>query len=374
MCIKFKRYKIVIESIIMLKNKALLLTLSFVPFVLAACGGGDSSNNTNSKPNNTQSDTFANGESKLFEYDVNFEEEVMDVNKSEWSIKSDILHEKTENPIFYSYYVTEKDGLYIPETEQTYNPDRGIRDSFIHSMTPTEWVMTPYNQTGLKDLKFTSIVKEVDLQGQRIADQLSPSFASMYEFNVANELKDINPNALSSKLGSAQDKFGKGAKCIQVQKYTSNQVFFEFEPNISYEIPLVTNLQNWADQQLIRGNTSLAVPQIETWGQIKIGSLVLDGINYPVTSQPSNYAFALEYKSKVYAAIPQKPEWSRDEYEKYLQIEFKSSAWFERLVNEFGNAKAEQFIQLSVNKMKNQCDYYNTESAKNIDNLLNKIN
>ncbi len=208
----------------MLKNK--FVVLAMLPFMLSACGGGSSSSSS-TNTNENRAEVFSNGESKLFTYgvDLDFEQESIGFDKSEWSIQKGILHEKTKKPIFYAHYVTEKDGLYIPETEQTYNADRGIRDSFIHSMSSTKWVTTPYNKAGYKNLKFTKTLQEIDLQGLRVVDQFVPALLSMYEFEVSNGLEISDLNTLSSQLVNTSDTFPKGAKCIQTKTITSNEVF-----------------------------------------------------------------------------------------------------------------------------------------------------
>ncbi|MFC3170518.1 hypothetical protein ACFOGQ_00600 [Acinetobacter vivianii] len=200
----------------MLKIK--FVVLAMLPLMLSACGGGgsSSSNDSNSNSNNSNSnevkaELFPNGEAKLFRYsvDIDYEQEKLDFDKSEWNIEKGILLEKTKNPIFYNHYVTETNGLYVPETEQSYRADRGIRDSFIHSMTSTTWVTSPYNQAGFNDLKFTQKVKEIDLQGVRIVGQFAPALISMYEFEVNNG-GSPDMGAVSSQLVKISDKFPKG--------------------------------------------------------------------------------------------------------------------------------------------------------------------
>ncbi|MCU4388067.1 hypothetical protein KTH40_10695 [Acinetobacter haemolyticus] len=281
------------------------------------------------------------------------------------------MHEKTENPIYPSYYVTEKDGLYIPETEQTYDADRGIRDSFIHSMNSTKWVTTPYNEAGYKDLKFTRTLQEIDLQGLRVVDQFVPALISMYEFEISNGLQTPDLNTLSSQLVNTSDIFLKGAKCIQIKKITSNQVFFEFEPNQWYEIPNANTLQDWANYEWNEGTTSNPVPYTEMWGKIKIGSLLLDNINTPSTSE--NYKFALEYQSKVYQAFPQQNLWDNEQFIKYIKDEFKQTEWFNNVVIPLGKEKTDKFMALMEGKIRSQCDYYNAEAAKTMDSVLSKV-
>ncbi|OBY73379.1 hypothetical protein [Acinetobacter gyllenbergii] len=362
----------------MLKNK--FIVLAILPFMLSACGGGSSSNNgsnsnsnnSSTNPNEVKPELFSNGEAKLFSYSINidYDQESLDSDKSEWKIQNGILLEKTKAPIFYNHYITEENGLYIPETEQTYNADRGIRDSFIHSMTPTTWVTSPYNQAGFKDLKYTQKVKEIDLQGLRIVDQFAPALISMYEFEVNNELGTPDLDAISDQLVKTLDRFPKGAKCIQTQAFSSNKFFFEFGPNASFEVPDARVLQDWANQELNANRTTQAVPDVEVWGGIKIGSL-LNRNDDP--SAPEYYHFALEYQSKVYQAFPQKPEWTTDEFVEDLKKQFRETEWFKSVVIPLGKAKEDQFMASVDAKMHNQCNYYNAEAAKSIDSVLSKV-
>ncbi|WP_436873197.1 hypothetical protein [Acinetobacter haemolyticus] len=354
----------------MLKNE--FVVLAMLPFMLSACGGGSSSSSS-TNTNENRAEVFSNGESKLFTYevDLDFEQESIGFDKSEWSIQKGILHEKTKKPIFYAHYVTEKDGLYIPETEQTYNADRGIRDSFIHSMSSTKWVTTPYNKAGYKNLKFTKTLQEIDLQGLRVVDQFVPALLSMYEFEVSNGLEISDLNTLSSQLVNTSDTFPKGAKCIQTKTITSNEVFFEFEPDYWYEIPNARTLQDWANYELNEGTISNPVPYTETWGGIKIGSLLLDNISAPSTSE--NYKFALEYQSKVYQAFPQQRLWDNGEYIEYIKNEFMKIEWFNNVVIPLGKEKTDNFMALVDKKMRSQCNYYNAEAAKSVDSVLSKV-
>ncbi|MCH7355085.1 hypothetical protein MMP61_05765 [Acinetobacter sp. NIPH 1958] len=363
----------------MLKNK--FLALSIISVMLSACGGGDGSsssgnstssgNNSSSNSNEVKAELFPNGEAKLFSYtiDIDYGQDSLDSDKSEWNIQKGILLEKTKNPIFYNHYVTQKDGLYIPETEQTYNAVQGIRDSFIHSMSSTTWVTSPYNQAGFKDLKLTQKVKEIDLQGLRIVDQFAPALISMHEFEVKNG-GSPNLGAIPSQLVNMVDTFPRGAKCVQVQGISSNQLFFEFGADGSYEIPNARILQDWADQEFKAGKTAQAVPDIEVWGKIKIGSL-LDKNDNP--SEPKYYQFALEYQGKVYQAFPQQPEWTSDELVEELKSQFRKTAWFQNVVVPLGKAKEDQFMASVEAKMRSQCNYYNAEAAKSVDSVLSKV-
>jgi len=360
----------------MLKIK--FVVLAMLPLMLSACGGGgsSSSNDSNSNSNNSNSnevkaELFPNGEAKLFRYsvDIDYEQEKLDFDKSEWNIEKGILLEKTKNPIFYNHYVTETNGLYVPETEQSYRADRGIRDSFIHSMTSTTWVTSPYNQAGFNDLKFTQKMKEIDLQGVRIVDQFAPALISMYEFEVNNG-GSPDMGAVSSQLVKLSDKFPKGAKCIQTQAFSSNQFFFEFEPNTSFEVLDAKVLQDWADKVYDAGYTKQTVPDVEVWGKIKIGSL-LEHNDDP--SAPEYYQFALEYQGKVYHTYPQKPEWNTDEFVEDLKKQFRDTEWFKSVVVPLGKTKEDQFMASVDAKMRSQCDYYNAEAAKSMDSVLSKV-
>lgn len=363
----------------MLKIK--FVVLAMLPLMLSACGGGgssssstgsNSSSNNNSNSNEVKAELFSNGDAKLFSYsiDIDYDQEKLNFDKSELTIQKAILLEKTKNPIFYNHYVTQKDGLYVPETEQSYDANRGIRDSFIHSMTPTTWVTSPYNQAGFKDLKFTRKVQEIDLQGLRVVDQFAPALISMYEFEVNNGGGSPALDAVSSQLVKLTDQFPKGAKCIQTQAFSSNQMFFEFEPDTSFEIPNARILQDWADQELTANRTTQAVPDVELWGKVKIGSLLSRNDD---PSAPDYYNFALEYQGKVYHAFPQKPEWKTAEFVENLKKQFRESAWFKGVVSPLGKVKEDQFMALVDAKMRSQCDYYNAEAAKSMDSVLSKV-
>ncbi len=106
-------------------------------------------------------------------------------------------------------------------------------------------------------------------------------------------------------------------------------------------------------------------------GGIKIGSLLLDNISAPSTSE--NYKFALEYQSKVYQAFPQQRLWDNGEYIEYIKNEFMKTEWFNNVVIPLGKEKTDNFMALVDKKMRSQCNYYNAEAAKSVDSVLSKV-
>ncbi|WP_445116759.1 hypothetical protein [Acinetobacter sp. WZC-1] len=359
-----------------IKNSVALITL---PFFIAACGGGGGSDSGNaSAPSSPASNrtpvpqTLFDGEKTLYAYNVQQDDDfsVWGSTKTEWSLDQGVLYEKTANPAFNPYIVTEKGGLYVPETRESYDAIQGFRHVFVQSVGETEWVTTPYNQAGLRELKMTRTFRVIDLNGVRISEQLVPFAPVLYDLWTARGEQAADPEAFISRLGASQDVFPAGAKCIQMQSVKAGAVSLQFNPDPALAITGVRNLQGWAEQEKIAGNVSSANPVIETWGGLRVGYLVKDGTDNTGTE----YLFAIEYQGQVYRAYPSDGSWSLDAFINALSNELKQGNSYTELINIMGADDAESYVNQTIEVTRNKCDFYNTAAAENIDTLLDKLN
>lgn len=195
MCIKFNRYKIVIESIIMLKNKTLLLTLSFVPFVLAACGGGGGGAESSSKGDNSTPPIQEK------------------VNVDLYNVDQETLFTKK-----YSYVdsVIKGTKYYIPLSEDEYllTVDQLFTNTWVYSdskaINALKFYFSDAPKTG-----YYHTYKKIDISGENVFDRFYPNYKVMFDkFGVPAQLKD-------TKAGQAYNRanplsFPQGSYCYQV--------------------------------------------------------------------------------------------------------------------------------------------------------------
>lgn len=363
---------------IMLKNKFMILAI--LPFMLSACGGGGGNSDSKQETNNSSgvqnnSQVFFDNEKTLYSYEIDDSEDSQYFDKNEISIKDGILYEKSKTPVFSPFYLTKDGGLYEPETEQTYNANLGIRESFISSVTPTKWVTIPYNKAGLKDLQFTRNFKVIDLEGVQITEQLAPTAVILNDLWITKGLTPFNQDSFVVKLGANKDTFTKGSKCIQTQSASVNSLFFEFDTTSTSKIEGVSNLREWAELEKVNGNTLRADPVIENWKGINVGSLLLDGINQSGTIKTSgrnSYIFALEYQGNVYQTTASSGEWTIDDFLNELRQELKNDNSYSILANALSIEEADNFVEKTISLSKNTCSYYNSVAAKNIDAVIMK--
>lgn len=364
---------------LMLKIKSSIAILTLSLFI-AACGGGGGNSDSKQEINNSSggqntSQVFFDSEKTLYAYEVDDSGDSQYFDKNEISIKDGILYEKSKKPVFSPFYLTKEGGLYEPETEQTYNANLGIKESFIFSVTPTKWVTIPYNKAGLRDLKFTRNFKVIDLEGTQIAEQLAPAAVILNDLWLTKGLTPFNQNSFVVKLGGNRDTFAKGSKCIQTQSASVNSLFFEFDTTPTSKIEGVRNLQEWAELEKVNGNTLRANPVIENWKGINVGGLLLDGINQSGTIKTSgrnSYIFALEYQGNVYQTTSSSGEWIIDDFLNELRQELKNDNSYSILANALSIEEADNFVEKTVSLSKNTCSYYNSVAAKNIDTIIMK--
>ncbi|WHA52464.1 hypothetical protein OH685_04335 [Acinetobacter pittii] len=364
---------------LMLKTKSSIAILT-LPLFIAACGGGGGNSDSKQEINNSSggqntSQVFFDSEKTLYAYEVDDSGDSQYFDKNEISIKDGILYEKSKKPVFSPFYLTKEGGLYEPETEQTYNANLGIKESFIFSVTPTKWVTIPYNKAGLRDLKFTRNFKVIDLEGTQIAEQLAPAAVILNDLWLTKGLTPFNQNSFVVKLGGNKDTFAKGSKCIQTQSVSVNSLFFEFDTTPTSKIEGVRNLQEWAELEKVNGNTLRANPVIENWKGINVGGILLDGINQSGTIKTSgrnSYIFALEYQGNVYQTTSSSGEWTIDDFLNELRQELKNDNSYSILANALSIEEADDFVEKTVSLSKNTCSYYNPVAAKNIDTIIMK--
>lgn len=353
------------------------LPIIMLPCFLSACGGGSesgASSNNNVPTNLTTSEFMLGNEKVLYAYDIEQNDTEWTHVKTELSIQKGILYEKTDVPAFSYYYITQKGGIYEPETKDTYNKNQGLKDSFVSAITDTQWITTPYNKAGRSDLKLTQNFKVIDLNSTKVVDQIVPAASVLNDIWSTNQLEKSNSDSFITKLGENQTKFSAGAQCIQRQSVKFSDTFFEFDPNDGSRVADVTTLEQWAVKEKEAGNTLRATPIIENWNGTRVASLMLNGVNQTGTIKSSGnnqYRFAAEYKGNVYRIDAVAHGWNLEDMLTELDTVLKEDNWwYSVLKNVFGETVANNFVDQTVRLTRNKCDYYNETAAKDIDTVI----
>lgn len=347
MCIKFKRYKIVIESIIMLKNKALLLTLSFVPFVLAACGGGGGSGDNNSQSSGSQ-DLISNGTRYYF---MDYNPEGNDNNVDELNVSYfEIFNKKSTDSSSYQsldeYLLTEKK-LYLPTDKAT---------NVMNFNSMTDWTLDL-----IGDVKESWKLEKVDLSNKNMFDTVLPGYRIL-GFDDA-ETSNINGHMFLNTYG--QRNFPQGSSCYRLISKKTNQDTFAFDTNQNYEI-----------NQSFEDFDAENVPYLEYLNRTNQFGLTYRAVsgswkNIPWTTIYDTSlgiaiddAVAVKYQGKTYAA---------DYTSNIAWTAAQESIHWDIFLKKQSNPIAIRSAKLKIAQLKSGCYVYN-ETAANALASLNSLN
>jgi hypothetical protein len=341
-----------------MKKHLLITPVIGLALALTACGGGGSDStdtNVSVKPQ------LFEGETTLYRYGFDRKENEPDfsLNKREIVLDDGILHTryKTEAPRFELFYLLTQDGLYEPETQQSYNASKGVRQSFTKSITDSKWVVTPYNKAGLKDLENTIKYEVVHLKSKSIAKVVEPYGAAVAEINHYNE-QDYDYSYLPIRVFINKDTFSANAKCLRLVSDTYNQIALSFDPADSdTEIKNAKTLQDWADIQFKAGITLTSQPELYNWAGYRWGAL---DKKEQGTDGKRQTILAIEYKGKVYIAYGVSGTYTYQDYLNNLRDSMKN------------NKEEPSLIELTLANYKNTCTHYNKAAADDIETAVKK--
>lgn len=335
-----------------------LATLASV-LLLGACGGG-SGGESSSSNNIVAADTMLfDGSNTAYAYKLGFEEK--DTIKTVLTRKDDLLflnsNQLTQS--IGSVLLTEK-GVYQPESAINALSNQGIKDSFIKSIKNNEWILTPYNNQGLKSLEVLQKFTTLDLTGKVIAPTVNPSDAALIDYyRITNpEFYGQIKNSLLVKLATERAVFPEGAKCLQPFSTNYNEDALDFQPNDAANvINNAQSIQGWADLAFNFGISGSNLTEKRNWSGYNWGKLALK--NYDASGNIP-YIFAVEYLGKVY------------------QAEFKTgTVTFQQQLADFRQRQLENgvdsmLVDEAVTNFDSSCSVFNAVAAQAIDKAIEK--
>lgn len=281
------------------------VTVFLTILMLSGCGGGGSGGSSvNTVP--VKKEILFDGSNSAYTFRFDRDQVSQDFNpiKAEITLKDGFLYRKNENtPEFEPYFLTDN-GLYIPESQTSYDAKLGVRTDILTLKSATYWQATPYNQVGLNDLQQFVGFRVISLANKQIAPVVEPysaSAAMVLGLIPTTKYADLK---LPLKILAHQRKFSQGAKCLAFDSLSSNKMYYSFKPDVAINvIPEAKTLAAWEQQSLIltESNRPLEPLQTKVVGGYKVGWLKF---NTPSTlssqsEQNINVQYAIEFQGKV---------------------------------------------------------------------------